>query len=55
MMMDINKLSSRIIGMGWIFLLSGLSAESKKKITLCVLCDSAVNCYEILDFGFTGL
>ncbi len=33
--------------MGWIFLLSGVSAESKKKITLCALCDSAVNYYKI--------
>jgi hypothetical protein len=32
--------------LGWIFLLSALPAESKKKVTLCALCDSAVNYYK---------
>ena len=59
--MNINKLSSKIIGAaielhkalgpgllestGWVFLLFGLSAKSKKKITLCDLCVFAVNYY----------
>jgi hypothetical protein len=83
-MMDINKLSSRIIGavievhkalgpgllecqcasyerrhsancerirriirLGWVFLLFGLSAKSKKKINLRALCDFAVNYYQV--------
>jgi len=34
---------------GWVFLLSALSAESKKQLNLSVLCVSAVNYYSIFN------